>query len=54
MWMSEAFWRSAWVSSTLIMRITGASLSESSGSSIFGISCTRRERSMSWPMASAT
>lgn len=53
MWMSEAPSRAACVSSALIMRMIGASSSDSSRSSTAGMSCIRRDRSTS-PSTSPT
>jgi hypothetical protein len=54
MWMSEAPSRAAWVSSALIIRMIGASSSVSSRSSIFGMSCSSRDRSRSLSTSSTT
>ncbi len=53
MWMSEACSRAAWVSRALIMRMIGASSSDSSRSSTSGMSCISRDRSTS-PSTSPT
>ena len=54
MWMSDALSRAAWVSSALIIRMIGASSSDSSRSSTLGRSCINRDRSMSPPTSSTT
>ena len=46
MWMSEAFSRTAWVSTALISRMIGASSSLSSRSAGSGSSCARCARSV--------
>ena len=46
MWMSEAFSRTAWVSTALIRRMIGASSLLSSRSACSGSSCTRCARSV--------